>query len=204
MRLRIANEGYASLLRVLDCLDSGVILANACGVPIYANPQAMRLAAEADGLALNGALVGATAESTRRLRAAIAQIASDAATEPLRLALERPSHRPPLQLTLLPIWRLGAVVPGAGNAAVAIFVTAPEATPLINRDMIADAFLLTRRESEVAVLLAEGRNLESIAEVLGIEGTAVRQYLKRVFGKTGVHSQAALVALIRGFADPCR
>jgi len=25
-----------------------------------------------------------------------------------------------------------------------------------------------------------------------------------VFGKSGVHTQAALVALIRGFADPCR
>ncbi|HLC07752.1 MAG TPA: helix-turn-helix transcriptional regulator, partial [Methyloceanibacter sp.] len=164
----------------------------------------MRLAAEADGLTLNGALVGATAETTRRLRAAIAQIASDAATEPLRLALDRPSHRPPLQLTLLPIWRLGAVVPGAGNAAVAIFVTAPEAAPAINRQMIADAFLMTKRESEVAALLAEGLDLQAIARALGIEGTAVRQYLKRVFGKTGVHTQAALVALVRGFADPCR
>jgi len=115
-----------------------------------------------------------------------------------------PSHRPPLQLTLLPIWRLGAVVHGVGNAAVAIFVTAPETTPLINREMIADAFLLTRSESEVAVLLAEGLGLESIARALGIRGVAVRQYLKRVFGKTGVHSPAALVALIRGFADPCR
>jgi DNA-binding CsgD family transcriptional regulator len=147
--------------------------------------------------------VGATAESTRRLRVAIAQIGTEQVGEPLRLSLERPSRRPPLQLTLLPIWRLGAVVPGAGNAAVAIFVTAPEAAPAINRHMIADAFLLTRRESEVAVLLAEGRDLESIARALGIEGTAVRQYLKRVFGKTGVHTQAALVALIRGFADPC-
>jgi DNA-binding CsgD family transcriptional regulator len=70
--------------------------------------------------------------------------------------------------------------------------------------MIADAFLLTRRESEVAGLLAEGLDLQGIARALGIEATAVRQYLKRVFGKTGVHTQATLVALIRGFADPCR
>ena len=203
-RLRIASEGYASLTRVLDHLDSGVILVNAGGVPVYANTQALSIIAEADGLALNGGLTAATAEATRRLRAALAQAASDAAVGPVRLALERPSHRPPLQLACLPIWRLGATVPSAGNAAVAIFLTVPGATPSIERQMVADAFRLTKRESEVAVGLAEGQDLASIADALGIRVAAARQYLKRVFDKTGVHNRAALVALIRGFAEPWR
>lgn len=150
---------------------------------------------------LNGGLTAATPEATRRLRAALAQAASDSAVEPVRLALERPSHRPPLQLAFLPIWRLGAVVPGAGNAAVAIFLTVPGATPSIERQ---NAFRLTKRESEVAVHLAEGHDLTTIADTLGIGGAAARQYLKRVFDKTGVHNRAALVALIRGFAEPWR
>jgi DNA-binding CsgD family transcriptional regulator len=204
MRLCIASEGYASLLRVLDRLDSGVILVNTGGMPVYANTQALSIVAEADGLTLNGSLTAATAEATRQLRAALTQAAADSASEPVRLALERPSHRPPLQLAFLPIRRLGTVVPGAGSAAVAIFLTVPSATPSIERQMVADAFRLTRRESEVAVRLAEGQDLASIAEALGIRVAAARQYLKRVFDKTGVHNRAALVALIRGFAEPWR
>jgi DNA-binding CsgD family transcriptional regulator len=204
MRLRSASEGHASLLRVLDRLDSGVILADAGGVPVYANTKALSIVAEADGLALNGALTAATPEATRQLRTALAQAASDSASEPVRLALERPSHRPPLQLSFLPIWRLGAVVPGSGNAAVAIFLTVPGARPSIDQQMVADAYRLTRRESEVAVRLAEGHDLASVAHDLGIRVAAARQYLKRVFDKTGVHNRAALVALIRGFAEPWR
>ena len=203
-RLRMASEGYASLLRVLDRLDSGVILVNTGGIPVYANTQALSIVAESDGLALNGGLTAATPEATRQLRAALARAASDAAVEPVRLALERPSHRPPLQLAFLPIWRLGATVPGAGNTAVAIFLTVPGAAPSIDRQMVADAFRLTRRESEVAVHLAEGQDLATIADALGIRVAAARQYLKRVFDKTGVHNRAALVALIRGFAEPWR
>jgi DNA-binding CsgD family transcriptional regulator len=192
------------LTRVLDRLDSGVILADARGVPVYANSKALSIVAEADGLALNGGLTAATPEATRQLRVAFAQAASDSASEPVRLALARPSHRPPLQLAFLPMRRLGAVVPGSGSAAVAIFLTVSGATPSIERQMVADAFRLTRRESEVAVRLAEGQDLASIAEALGIRVAAVRQYLKRVFDKTGVHNRSALVALIRGFAEPWR
>jgi DNA-binding CsgD family transcriptional regulator len=138
------------------------------------------------------------------LRAALTQAAADSAAEPIRLALERPSHRPALQLAILPIWRLGATVPGAGNAAVAIFVTVTDAAPPIDRQMVADSFKLTRRESEIAVCLAEGQDLSAIADALGIRVAAARQYLKRVFDKTGVHNRAALVALVRGFSEPWR
>jgi len=110
---------------VLDRLDSGVILVNTGDVPVYANTQALIIVAESDGLALNGGLTSTTPKATRRLRTALAQAASDSAVEPVRLALELPSHRPPLQLAFLPIWRLGAAVSGAGNASIATFLTMP-------------------------------------------------------------------------------
>jgi hypothetical protein len=64
-RLRIASEGHASLMRVLDRLDSGVVLVNASGVPVYANAQALSIVAEADGLALNGGLTATTPEADK-------------------------------------------------------------------------------------------------------------------------------------------
>src|SRR4029078_2485805 len=97
---------------VLACQDSGSFVAHARGGPGYANTKALSIVAEADGLALNGGLTAATQEATRQVRVASAHAAPDSASEPVRLALARPSHRPPLQLAFLPIRKLGAVVPG--------------------------------------------------------------------------------------------
>jgi diacylglycerol kinase family enzyme/DNA-binding CsgD family transcriptional regulator len=118
-----------------------------------------------------------------------------------RIRIERPSHRPALLLTVLPIWRLGAGVPGAGTPRAVIFITEPDAPLPIDRLAIAEAFRLTRRESEIAALLADGLDLETIAARLGAGRGTVRDHLKHLFQKTGARSQVALVALLRGFVD---
>jgi DNA-binding CsgD family transcriptional regulator len=107
-----------------------------------------------------------------------------------------------LLLTLLPIARLGAVIPGAPAPRVAIFIAEPDAPPVIDRTALADAYSLTRRESEVAVLLADGLALEDIASRLGLGVGTVRNHLKRAFDKTSARSQSSLVALVRGFGEP--
>ena len=141
--------------------------------------------------------------ATQQLRDAIGAVAADGASGGRRLRLERPSQRPPLVLTLLPIWRLGAIVPGGGPAArVAIFIKDLGAPLAVDRLAVAEAFRLTPRECEVAVLLADGHDLPRIAAMLGVGLSTVRYHLKRAFEKTGMRSQAALAALIRGFADP--
>jgi DNA-binding CsgD family transcriptional regulator len=83
---------------------------------------------------------------------------------------------------------------------VAIFITEPDAAPTIDRPAVAEAFKLTPRETDVAVLLAGGFGPDEIAIRLKLGIGTVRHHLKRVFDKSGTHSQAALVALIRGFA----
>jgi DNA-binding CsgD family transcriptional regulator len=104
---------------------------------------------------------------------------------------------------LLPIWRLGAILPGGGpTARVAIFIKDLGAPLAVDRLAVAEAFRLTPRECEVAVLLADGHDLPRIAAMLGVGLSTVRYHLKRAFEKTGMRSQAALAALIRGFADP--
>lgn len=53
----------------------------------------------------------------------------------------------------------------------------------------------------LAVLLARGLGTEKIAEETGIAIGTVRFHIKRMFQKTGVRSQAALVSLPHGFAS---
>jgi DNA-binding CsgD family transcriptional regulator len=54
----------------------------------------------------------------------------------------------------------------------------------------------------VVALLAAGLSPAEIAAKLEIGLGKVRNYLKSAFHKTDTHSQAALVALARGFAAP--
>jgi DNA-binding CsgD family transcriptional regulator len=82
---------------------------------------------------------------------------------------------------------------------VAIFIDEPDAPVYIDRRAVAEAFRLTRRETEIATLVGEGYELSRIANTLELGVGTVRNHLKRVFSKTDQHSQAALAALIRGF-----
>ena len=56
---------------------------------------------------------------------------------------------------------------------------------------------LTRRELEVATLLAQGRTNTAIASALHISTHTARHHTQRVLGKLGVHSRAAAGAKLR-------
>jgi len=56
-------------------------------------------------------------------------------------------------------------------------------------------FGLTRRESEVLVLAAEGRSNDELAVKLHIGRETVRSHLKHVYEKFGVNDRAAAVAI---------
>jgi DNA-binding CsgD family transcriptional regulator len=119
-----------------------------------------------------------------------------------QLRLARPSRRPPLLLTLSPIGRNALPLVGADLPRVAVFVREPDAPIGIEPVVLADAFRLTPRESNVAALIAHGYTVDAIGKTLRIGSGTVRNHLKRVFEKTGIRSQPALVAMLRGFVHP--
>lgn len=61
---------------------------------------------------------------------------------------------------------------------------------------LTDAFHLTRREADVADLLASGSDPACIARTLGISLDTVRTHLKHVYRKTNTHSQCYVVRLM--------
>ena len=199
-RLGAAERDAAGLAHTLDRLATGVVLTDEAACPVFVNARAAAILAEDDGLSLGcKKLAAATPTETQALHDAIAATTMDGER---RLVLQRPSQRPPLMLSVLPVWRLGIVVTGVRAPQVAIFIGAPDARPGIDRKAVAVAFDLTPRESEITVLLADGLSLNEIADQLGVGVASVRQYAKRVFDKTGARSQSKLVALIRGFVNP--
>ncbi|HEY9521781.1 MAG TPA: LuxR C-terminal-related transcriptional regulator [Thermopolyspora sp.] len=56
--------------------------------------------------------------------------------------------------------------------------------------------VLSRREQEIAALVAQGLTTKQIAERAFVSENTVKQHLKRVFAKTDVHNRAELVQLI--------
>jgi DNA-binding CsgD family transcriptional regulator len=179
---------------MLEASRDAVIVCDRLRQPFFANERAQRLLDEGDGLGIGaGGLIATTSDDTRKLRTAIEQ-----ATRPgtVRISLPRRSGRLPLMLRIVPAGHLGS---GSGPVTVAIFIGQPDRVPPVDREAIADVFGLTPRETAVAASLADGRRLGTIAAELGIDVVSVRSYLKRAFHKTGAHSQAALVALLRGF-----
>ena len=59
-------------------------------------------------------------------------------------------------------------------------------------------FGLTARETEVALLLPQGRSNVAIAKTLGISTHTARHHTQRVRGKMKVHSRAEAGAKLRG------
>jgi len=202
-RMRAANRSY-DLERLLDCFAIAALVCDSSGRPGFMNARAQALFAAGDGLSLcPTGLAAATPNRTRELRAAIARVAAGAETggpAAIRLKLQRPSQRPALRVTLTPISRLDPDGAGVLGNGVAMLVTEPDAPPPIDKEALADNFHLTQREADVACLLASGAPLNAIAAALDLGLGTVRFHLKHAFQKTGTSSQAALVAVARGFA----
>ena len=200
-RLQTQELHRASLARVIDRMHAGVILTDGTGRPLLLNARAEKIVAEADSLIVDAnGLAATTPMATRQLRDAIATASRSTALEQ-RLRLERRARRAPLLLSILPVWRLGAELPGIASPRVAIVIGEADAPAPIDRVAFGDTYRLTRRECEIAILIGDGLDPQSVALRLGIGMGTVRHHLKHVFEKTGTRNQTALVALLRGFTD---
>jgi DNA-binding CsgD family transcriptional regulator len=61
--------------------------------------------------------------------------------------------------------------------------------------------VLSRREQEIAELVAQGLTTKQIAEKAFVSENTVKQHLKRIFAKADVHNRAELVQLIWAHGD---
>ena len=114
------------------------------------------------------------------------------------VCLSRPSGKPPLVVTAIPLSAAGAAAAGLPPAAMALLLVtdpglraAPPAPALLR-----ETFGLTRAEAEVAARATTGEGVPALAASLGISQGTVRLHLHRVFEKTGAHRQAELAAVL--------
>ncbi|MFM7786275.1 MAG: helix-turn-helix transcriptional regulator, partial [Gammaproteobacteria bacterium] len=111
------------------------------------------------------------------------------------MRLSRPSGRADLGLIVRPVRQ----DPAAGSSelpGVAVFISDPEDRSEAPVAVLAKLFGFTPTESQLALALANGLNLDEVAATLGMTRNTARAHLRSVFTKTGISRQSALVRLI--------
>jgi len=166
---------------------------------LYANAAMEVLLRRRDGLAMRGAeLVATTDGAQSALEAYIDRMAfrwrdrQGDSPAPLELRDSQGSVRP---LQAIP---LGTTCSPASAGMPSCLLTVGTSAPLKSMSIqeLRDAFGFTPAEAKLTRLLARLGTLRDAAREMNITYGTARAYLKVVFGKAAVHTQAQLVALV--------
>lgn len=111
-------------------------------------------------------------------------------------AFHRRADKRPIVLAAYPIARSHHDIVPAGAAATLMIAEPSHAAPAMPVALLAEAFGLTRREREVAALLANGEMAAGIAEQLAISAQTVAVHMRNLLAKTGLRRQVDLIRLI--------
>ncbi|MGH8453738.1 MAG: helix-turn-helix transcriptional regulator [Nevskiales bacterium] len=166
------------------------------------NQEAKRILAEKDGIWLSGnsLCVDSSQESRdlqRLLRQALAGTNDSEGPGVVEaLSISRPSGRAKLGILIKTI-PMGQWSESRQRPAAAVFLRDPESNAAQpSQELVRRLFGLTRMESQLALLLADGFTLDEAAEKMNVRRNTARTHLRSIFCKTGVTRQTMLVRLL--------
>jgi DNA-binding CsgD family transcriptional regulator/PAS domain-containing protein len=201
--LQRANQIALAAGLTLDSLHQALFLIDPAGRLAYRNAMADDLLASGESFVLTSrGLSCCSGSASARLAERVAAVQRWPDTLPgasvgggvNAFSVKRPG-RPALSVSVLPVRGL-AILSAAGldHGWVAVLVTDAQVIARHALVRLVDRYGLTARESQLVAALVLGQPLPSAA-TLGITHETARQYLKAIFGKTGVNRQAELIRL---------
>lgn len=191
---RIMIEGWHLLKDGIFLIaeNGGVVFANAAAEEHLKNSSALKIDRK-------GRLSAHSPAQNRRLIALIDSVFTNAADNSLlhggELRLRGTNDRDLLCLSVTPFRESGKYAVGSPKYALVHLDLTSQPASLKESDLL-DTYGLTRAEARLATLLADGRDLNEIGDVLQVTQNTVRTHLKRIFSKTGTNRQSSLVRLI--------
>jgi DNA-binding CsgD family transcriptional regulator/PAS domain-containing protein len=161
------------------------------------NRAARRIINAADGMRCEDGMLKAHRRfDDSALQAMIASALADFPTGTGgNMAVARAAKVRPYSVTVMPIPALDEFEALTGDH-VLVLLNDPDGTPEEQGDILRRHYGLTRRQSELTMMLAGGRPLGECAEALGIAERTARRHLETIFAKTGLHRQVDLVRLV--------
>lgn len=201
-RLQISNATAAAFTHP----PVGIVLVDEVGRILICNEAADAILAR-PGSPLrrtSGHLV--VAEASRR--ATLAQFVFDACSTPdgitrgrggdfLATSVGYSDDSPALSVSVGPFVRARFEDLFFANCAMVTMRELTLAVPVGFEDHIRDVFELTRKEAEIAAMLACGQTLKAAARRANIQFSTARTHLTKIFQKTGTRQQSQLVALLK-------
>jgi DNA-binding CsgD family transcriptional regulator len=169
----------------LDALEEPVAVFGTDGREVHRNPALVSLLQDVGGTEVIDAAMLSLARSFRRLAfRAAGEPRPDPA--PPALTVRFPGGTATLRGTLLAEGLFGR------GGSVMISVTRGGGPALPKPDVLRSRFGFTKREAEVALLVAEGMSNDAIAERLFISPHTARHHVESVLAKTEVSSRSAI------------
>lgn len=201
VRLERSEMGLAGAA-AFDALPQAVALVDAQHHVLYANRAMESLLRREQGLAVRDGELNATHPDARQALAhlIVSGLGNDrgasTAPAPLGVPCQRQGH---LSVRVVPISRAaGRLLPL--RPAVLVLATECAGRRTLSCAQIRHLHGCTAAEARLAQALAQGCTLREASLTLGITYGTARAYLKLVFQKMGVHTQAQLVAML--LSDP--
>ena len=116
------------------------------------------------------------------------------------MLLSRSSKLPPFVVHVKP---MGDSQPdyGARPVAALVLIVEPGQHRRIDPGLVARTLRLTPAESQVAVALAEGKNVREIARAMGLTEGAIYWHLKQIYHRLPISRQVDLVRLVLSIAE---
>lgn len=181
----------AVLSLVASMTDIGILVVNARGLILRANPAARRMMAEGWVLMRGcGGLHAVTPQQTHNLRENIKDCANGVAGGDDRIVIvDMPNTAQRVPVTLSRYWH-----DGAPTGLVTLVIPAPPDPARVER--MARAMGLTCTEARVAAMLQLGLSNREAAETMGLKEQSFSTYAKRVLNKLNVRSRAEIAQML--------
>ena len=117
------------------------------------------------------------------------------------MIVKRPGHRPALMLHVNPVGHR-ETHPGALPVAALVLIEDPaRSTTTVDPIMVEAVLALSPMQSQVAVRMAEGMSVPTIAASMGRQISTIRTHVKAMYGRLGLTRQKELVRLVKSLAE---
>lgn len=197
LQTAVEGRGTQLMLGAYDAISTAAILIDGFGRVPGMTPTAEAALRQLPHLdVVRGAFRCRTQRDGHALSQGISTVLRDAVAS-VDLLLRGDGDRPlALSIHRLPVmeWSLSYVP----RAIVVLRTRAASSENMLS--LLQRAYGLTRAEAEIAVAVGTGDDRRDIAEMRGVSLGTVRQQLKSIYGKLGVHRETELLALLGAIA----